>query len=223
MQMESIVFFFKAEDGIRDIGVTGVQTCALPICHRSLRGLRGLHKDLSGEGDPPRPEGLRLTPHGHRGPLHGLRRVRRGLPGRGVRRGSQDGGRVRRAHPIEKESYRILRELVDLSHLEPVSRAVAERVIHASADLEYADTLVLNEGVLRGGLEALLRGAPIVADVGMVAAGITAREVLCFVSVPRSRELSEGLDITRSAAGVRVAAEEVGAGAVWVEIGRAHV
>src|SRR3712207_8353273 len=27
-----IFFFFQAEDGIRDIGVTGVQTCALPIC-----------------------------------------------------------------------------------------------------------------------------------------------------------------------------------------------
>ena len=26
------LFFFQAEDGIRDIGVTGVQTCALPIC-----------------------------------------------------------------------------------------------------------------------------------------------------------------------------------------------
>src|SRR5438445_2415963 len=28
-------FFFQAEDGIRDIGVTGVQTCALPICDRA--------------------------------------------------------------------------------------------------------------------------------------------------------------------------------------------
>src|SRR3712207_7552130 len=27
-------FFFQAEDGIRDIGVTGVQTCALPILRR---------------------------------------------------------------------------------------------------------------------------------------------------------------------------------------------
>src|SRR3712207_7472259 len=27
-------FFFQAEDGIRDIGVTGVQTCALPISRR---------------------------------------------------------------------------------------------------------------------------------------------------------------------------------------------
>src|SRR5688572_32404526 len=38
-------FFFQAEDGIRDLTVTGVQTCALPIfpCRRPLRlrGLRG--------------------------------------------------------------------------------------------------------------------------------------------------------------------------------------
>jgi precorrin-8X/cobalt-precorrin-8 methylmutase len=122
---------------------------------------------------------------------------------------------MRRVHPIEKESYRILRELVDLSHLGPLSRAVAERVIHASADLEYADSLVLNESALRGGLKALRWGAPIVVDVGMVAAGITAREAHCFVADPRAKEISESLGVTRSAAGFRVAAE-VGPGAVWV-------
>src|SRR3712207_7701981 len=30
-----LFFFFQAEDGIRDIGVTGVQTCALPIFRQS--------------------------------------------------------------------------------------------------------------------------------------------------------------------------------------------
>src|SRR3712207_7726681 len=35
------LFFFQAKDGIRDIGVTGVQTCALPIWGRgSLRDRR---------------------------------------------------------------------------------------------------------------------------------------------------------------------------------------
>src|SRR5206468_6717428 len=29
-------FFFQAEDGIRDLIVTGVQTCALPICSRTV-------------------------------------------------------------------------------------------------------------------------------------------------------------------------------------------
>src|SRR5947209_13155301 len=37
--LPKLVFFFQAEDGIRDIGVTGVQTCALPICAAS-RGCR---------------------------------------------------------------------------------------------------------------------------------------------------------------------------------------
>src|SRR2546428_9907554 len=32
-------FFFQAEDGIRDLIVTGVQTCALPICVESLHSL----------------------------------------------------------------------------------------------------------------------------------------------------------------------------------------
>src|SRR2546422_9213633 len=29
-------FFFQAEDGIRDVAVTGVQTCALPIYHHAV-------------------------------------------------------------------------------------------------------------------------------------------------------------------------------------------
>src|SRR5690349_25178565 len=32
----SILFFFQAEDGIRDLYVTGVQTCALPISNMNL-------------------------------------------------------------------------------------------------------------------------------------------------------------------------------------------
>src|SRR3712207_7982930 len=35
-----LLFFFQAEDGIRDIGVTGVQTCALPICVAGARAAR---------------------------------------------------------------------------------------------------------------------------------------------------------------------------------------
>src|SRR3712207_8679337 len=34
-------FFFQAEDGIRDIGVTGVQTCALPISLPAAEGVLG--------------------------------------------------------------------------------------------------------------------------------------------------------------------------------------
>src|SRR2546430_2380684 len=39
--MSYFFFFFQAEDGIRDLTVTGVQTCALPISPVTGRGLRG--------------------------------------------------------------------------------------------------------------------------------------------------------------------------------------
>src|SRR6266496_661551 len=50
-------FFFQAEDGIRDLYVTGVQTCALPICVRR----RPLGATELRRGDGQHPEGAR--PH----------------------------------------------------------------------------------------------------------------------------------------------------------------
>src|SRR3712207_9043566 len=44
------MFFFQAEDGIRDIGVTGVQTCALPILLVALRQWGEAHFFAPGEG-----------------------------------------------------------------------------------------------------------------------------------------------------------------------------
>lgn len=121
-------------------------------------------------------------------------------------------------HPIEVESYRILRGRVDLSHLPPLTRAVTERVVHASADLDYVADLVCDEAGLAGGLAALRAGAPIVTDVWMVAAGITraGREIVCPVAEPAAADLGRAAGITRSAAAVRIAADRVGPGAVWV-------
>jgi precorrin-8X/cobalt-precorrin-8 methylmutase len=121
-------------------------------------------------------------------------------------------GDTRRAvHPIEVESMQILRSRVDTSHLQPLTRAVVERVVHSSADLAYVDDLVTDEEVLRTAQAALLAGAPVVADVHMVAAGITTREVVCRV---KDAVASDG--VTRTAAGIRLAYEQVGPGAVWV-------
>jgi precorrin-8X/cobalt-precorrin-8 methylmutase len=122
----------------------------------------------------------------------------------------------RRIHPIEARSYEILRSRVDLSARPPLWRAVAERVIHASADPAYADDLIALEEHLRRGRAALRRGAPIVADVAMVAAGITTREVVCRIADPAAARLAATAGLTRSAAAVRLARAEVGAGAVWV-------
>lgn len=119
-------------------------------------------------------------------------------------------------HPIERESYRILRARLDTSRLPPLTRAVTERVIHASADQAYLGDLVCDEDALAAGAGALAAGAPIVADSAMTAAGVTACQVTCRVGDPRAAALARREGITRSAAGIRLACGEVGPGAVWV-------
>ncbi len=118
---------------------------------------------------------------------------------------------TRAQHPIEAESYRILRSRVDTAALPPVTRAVVERVIHTSADLDYATDLVCDEDALRAGQRALAAGAPLVVDVRLLAAGITSRR--CVVALDRAPAPVPGL--TRSAAGVPAAAGEAPEGAVW--------
>jgi precorrin-8X/cobalt-precorrin-8 methylmutase len=120
------------------------------------------------------------------------------------------------AHPIEVESLGILRSRYDFTPLPPLSRAVAERVCHASADLSFAESLVLDEEALRAGREALRDGAPIYADARMVAAGITTREVIVPLADPRVPELAAELGTTRSAAAMKLAAAEAPVDAVWV-------
>src|SRR5690606_40469875 len=49
--MNCCFFFFQAEDGIRDFHVTGVQTCALPICKDGKDGERGPKGDRGPQGE----------------------------------------------------------------------------------------------------------------------------------------------------------------------------
>jgi precorrin-8X/cobalt-precorrin-8 methylmutase len=119
-------------------------------------------------------------------------------------------------HPIEAESYRIMRSRIDLSHLPPLSRAVTERVIHASADFDYATDLVCDEEALASGVAAITRGAPVVTDVAMVASGITGCPVICKIGESLAARLARTVGITVSAAAARLAFGEAGPGAVWV-------
>ncbi|CAA9450080.1 MAG: 4Fe-4S ferredoxin, iron-sulfur binding, partial [uncultured Rubrobacteraceae bacterium] len=57
-----------------------------------LRGLRRLYKDLPGEGDKARIEGLRVASRRARRPLLGVRRVCGGLPRLGLYRSVAGGG-----------------------------------------------------------------------------------------------------------------------------------
>ena len=116
-------------------------------------------------------------------------------------------------HPIEAESYRILETRVDLSHLDPGPRVVVERVIHASADPEYATSTVVDAAAVDAGVHALLAGAPVLCDVEMVRSGISGVATECCLADNASAD-PDGP--TRAALGMRVAAAEHPTGAVVV-------
>ncbi len=118
--------------------------------------------------------------------------------------------------PIETESYRILRSRIDLTHLPPMTRAVTERVIHASADFDYATDLICDESALASGVAAITRGAPVVTDVAMVAAGITSYPVICKIGESIAARLARTVGLTVSAAAARLAFGEAGPGAIWI-------
>lgn len=121
-------------------------------------------------------------------------------------------------HPIEAESYRILADRVDLAALGhgPLAHAVVARVIHASADLELAETMRVGEVDATAGIGALRKGEPVICDVEMVSHGITGVATRCFLSQvsPPSDRMDPAL--TRSAAGIRLAADAHPRAGIWV-------
>ena len=110
----------------------------------------------------------------------------------------------------------ILRSRLDLSRLPPLSRAVTEHVIHATADFDYATDLVCDETALAAGLDAVRRGARVVADAPTVASGIAGYPVICKASDSLAARLARTANISASAAAVRLAFSEAGPGAVWL-------
>jgi precorrin-8X/cobalt-precorrin-8 methylmutase len=116
-------------------------------------------------------------------------------------------------HPIETESYRILETRIDLSHLDPGPRAVVQRVIHASADPEYAASTVVDVAAVDAGVHALRAGAPVLCDVEMVRSGIRSVATECLLA---DRGSADPDGPTRAALGMRSAAARHRTGAVVV-------
>ncbi len=114
-------------------------------------------------------------------------------------------------HPIEAESYRILESRVDLSGWPSGPRAVVARVVHATADLDFAATMVAGEDAVAAGVAALRAGAVVVTDVEMTRAAITGTPVVCHLGEAEG----DGRGLTRSAAAMRLAAARHPQGAIF--------
>ena len=107
---------------------------------------------------------------------------------------------------IEARSFEIITSELGDRVLDPEHELVIKRVIHTSADFEYADTLVFSEHATNIGVEALKNGCSIVTDTKMAASGINKRvlgkfggTVYNFISDPDVAAEAKERGLTRSA------------------------
>lgn len=99
--------------------------------------------------------------------------------------------------------------------LPPEHEAVVKRVIHTTADFDYAETLRFTPRAVELGQAALRRGVPIVTDTNMAKAGISrpSLEKLgctlhCFMAEAEVARLAKERGLTRAAVSMERAARE---------------
>lgn len=113
---------------------------------------------------------------------------------------------------IEQRSFEIITS--ELPH--PIDESLApiiKRVIHTTADFEYADSLCFSEGVLEKALDAIKNGATIVTDTTMAMSGINKRmlakhggKVCCFIADEDVAAAAKANGTTRSTESMEKAA-----------------
>lgn len=108
---------------------------------------------------------------------------------------------------IEKRSFAIISEELQQRNivLPKDEEMVTKRVIHTSADFEYADTLMYSENAVTIAKELLRQGADIVTDTNMALAGINKKilarlggQAHCFMADEDVAQIAKERKVTRA-------------------------
>ena len=122
---------------------------------------------------------------------------------------------------IEAESFRIIDAEMGAHDFSVLEWPIVQRAIHATADFELGRSMVFHPRAVEAGLAALRKGAPVVADVQMIQAGISAAYLAelggrlhCYMADPDVAERARAEGTTRAIQCMRKAAREA-PGAVY--------
>ncbi|GAB6100470.1 precorrin-8X methylmutase [Halanaerocella petrolearia] len=106
---------------------------------------------------------------------------------------------------IERRSMEIIKEEIGELDCSAKEEKVVKRVVHATADPEFTELVIISDEAIESGLQALESGANIVTDVNMLRAGINKRKVSalggqvnCFISDKKVAKKAKEAGITRS-------------------------
>ena len=114
---------------------------------------------------------------------------------------------------IEARSMEIIESELSVDIPEE-NKAVVKRVIHCTADFDYAENLAFSDGACAIAIEALKNGCDIVTDTNMAKSGINKAaaaklgcEIHCFMSDPDIAEIAKERGCTRAVASMEKAAK----------------
>jgi precorrin-8X/cobalt-precorrin-8 methylmutase len=116
---------------------------------------------------------------------------------------------MRQPDDIQRESFRIIEEEVGPHQLPPEQWQVVRRVIHTTADFEYAGLLRFHPQVFAAAEEAIRQSEDILTDVHMVRMGIQplaerrhGLRVRCHLGDPEMSDAVKAMASTRTARGL---------------------
>ena len=116
---------------------------------------------------------------------------------------------------IERMSFEIITEELGAKTFEPPMDKVIKRVIHTTADFEYADILEFHPDSVRLGIRALASGCKVYADTQMIIAGVNKKalerngvSMVNYVHEPEVYALAAETGVTRSMVALEKASAE---------------
>lgn len=114
---------------------------------------------------------------------------------------------------IEQESFAIITKELGERRFQPQLEPVIKRVIHTTADFEYADSLYFSTDVITRAHEAIRQGVTIITDTQMARSGINKKaaakfgcEVVCFMDNEEVARVAKENGTTRAVASMNKAA-----------------
>lgn len=109
-------------------------------------------------------------------------------------------------YEIEKRSFEIITEILGERTFPLMHAPIIKRVIHTTADFEFADLIKISDGAVEKAIQALSNGCLIVTDTKMAASGISKKtleqwggKVLCLIDDEDIAKEAVKRNITRSA------------------------
>ncbi|PWB84820.1 precorrin-8X methylmutase [Methanobrevibacter woesei] len=121
------------------------------------------------------------------------------------------GASTKQGYDIATKSREIIRELIgdDIKDLKPAEKDIVERIVHSTADPEYAKLVAISDDFVDAALKSMKNNETILTDINMVKAGITQYdgEVCCYIKNDEVKQIAKENEITRAAAAIRYACQ----------------